>query len=159
MPRVPAGVLEPEGSMKAIAGLIGLSDAGEDLPVAALGEPAQQLRVELASCAGAVMVVVHIDTGLSRPLEGNQTLQWLPIRKADDPIVSLEDEPFVGGAKPTDARSHFGDGRDVEFPTDRCVLDVGAVNRQARSGIRWRWCLARARASTPYSFIVAAHRP
>jgi hypothetical protein len=87
--------------MKAVAGLVGLSDAGEGLPVAALGEPAQQLRVELASSAGAVMVVVHIDTGLSRPLEGNQTLQWLPIRKADDLVTSLEYEPFVGGAEPT----------------------------------------------------------
>jgi hypothetical protein len=108
---------------------------GEGLPVAALGEPAQQLRVELASSAGAVMVVVHIDTGLSRPLERNQTLQWLPISKADDLVTSLEYEPFVGGAEPTDARSHLTNGRDVDFPTDRCVLDVGTVNRQARSGI------------------------
>jgi hypothetical protein len=53
---VPAGVLEPEGSIKAVAGRVGLGDAGEDLPVAALAEPAQQLRVELASCAGAVIV-------------------------------------------------------------------------------------------------------
>ena len=121
--------------MKAVAGLVRLSDAGEGLPIAALGKPPQHLRVELASCAVAVMAVVHIDTGLSRPLEGNQTLQWLPIRKADDLVTSLEDEPFVGGAKPTDARSHFGDGRDVEFPTDRCVLDVGAVNRQTRTGV------------------------
>jgi hypothetical protein len=104
------------------------------LPIA-LGEPAQQLRAELASCAGAVTVDVDIDTGLSRPLEGSQALQWLPIREADDLIISLEDEPFVGGTKPIDARSHFGNGRDVDFPTDRCVLDVGAVNRQERSGI------------------------
>jgi hypothetical protein len=74
--------------MKAIAGLVGVSDSGEDLPVAALGKPQQQLRVELASSAGAVMVVVHIDTGLSRPLEGNQTLQRLPIGKADDLVTS-----------------------------------------------------------------------
>jgi hypothetical protein len=33
----------------------GLADAGEGLPVAPLGEPAQELRVELASSAGAVM--------------------------------------------------------------------------------------------------------
>jgi len=109
--------------------------ASEDLPVAALGEPPQQLRLELASCAGAVMVDVDIDAGLGRPLEGGQALRRLPIGKADDPIVSLEDKPFVGGAKPTGARSHFGDGRDVDFPTDRGVLDAGAVNRQARGSI------------------------
>jgi hypothetical protein len=68
-------------------------------------------------------------------LEGGQALQWLPIRKADDLVISLEDEPIVGGAKPTDARSHLISGRDVDFPTDRCVLDVGAVNRQACTGI------------------------
>ena len=61
-----------------MAGLVGLGDGSEDLPVAALGEPPQQLRVELASRAGAVMVHVDVDTGLSRPLEGNQALQWLP---------------------------------------------------------------------------------
>ena len=93
--------------MKAVAGLVGLSDAGEGLPVAAFGETAQQLRIELASSARAVMVDVDIDTGLSRPLESNQTLQWLPIRKANDLSVSLEDEPLVGGAEPIDARSHL----------------------------------------------------
>jgi hypothetical protein len=61
-----------------------------------------------------MMVDVDIDTGLGRPLEGGQALQWLPIRKADDLIISLEDEPFVGGTKPIDARSHFGNGRDVD---------------------------------------------
>jgi len=121
--------------MKAVAGLVRLSDAGEGLPIAALGKPPQHLRVELASCAVAVMAVVHIDTGLSRPLEGNQTLQWLPIRKADDLVTSLEDEPFVGGAKPIDARSHLTNGRDVDLPTDGGVLDVGTVNRQACGGI------------------------
>jgi hypothetical protein len=100
-----------------------------------LGEPAQQLRVELASSAGAVMVDVDIDTGLSRPLEGGQALQWLPIRKADDLVISLEDEPIVGGAEPIDARSHLISGRDVDFPTDRCVLDVRAINRHTRSRI------------------------
>jgi hypothetical protein len=61
-----------------------LGDAGEGLPVAALGEPAQQLRIELAAPAGATMVEVDIDTSLSRRLEGSQALQWLPVRKADD---------------------------------------------------------------------------
>ena len=78
---VHAGVLEPEGSMKAVAGRVGLSDAGEDLPVAALGEPPQQLRAELASCAGAVIIDVDIDAGLGRPLEGSQALHRLAIRK------------------------------------------------------------------------------
>jgi hypothetical protein len=102
---------------------------------APLGEPSQQLRVELASSASAVMVDVDIDTGLGRPLEGSQALQRLPTRKTDALIISLEDEPFVGGAKPIDARSHVGNGRDVDFPTDRCGLDIGAVDRQARGGI------------------------
>jgi hypothetical protein len=57
------------------------------------------------------------------------------VRKADDLVILLEDEPIVGGAEPIDARSHLVNGRDVDFPTDGCVLDVGAVNRQARSGI------------------------
>jgi hypothetical protein len=68
-------------------------------------------------------------------LEGGQALQWLPIREADDLIISLEDEPFLGGAERTGAGSDLTKGRDVDFPTDGCVLDVGAVNRQARSGI------------------------
>jgi hypothetical protein len=116
--------------MKAVARLVGLSDAGEGLPIASLGEPAQQLRVELASSASAVMVDVDIDTGLGRPLEGGQALQRLPIRKTDDLIIPLEDEQFVCGAKHIDARSHFGNGRDVDFPTDRCGLHKGAVDRQ-----------------------------
>jgi len=37
-----------------------LGDAGEGLSVAPLGEPAQQLRVELSSSAGAVMGDVDI---------------------------------------------------------------------------------------------------
>jgi len=68
-------------------------------------------------------------------LEGGKALQWLPVREADDLIISLEDEPFSGGAERTDAGSDLVIGRDVDFPTDGCVLDVGAVNRQARSGI------------------------
>jgi hypothetical protein len=85
------------------------------LPVAALGEPPQQLHVELASYAGAVMVAVDIATGLSRPLESGHALQSLPIRKADDLFISLEYEPFVGGAEPIDARSHLIESRDVEL--------------------------------------------
>jgi hypothetical protein len=81
--------------MKAFARLVGLSDAGEGLPTASLGEPAQQLRVDLASSASAVMVEDDIDTSLGRPLEGSQALQRLPICKTDDLIVSLEDEQFV----------------------------------------------------------------
>lgn len=65
---VHAGVTEPEGSMKAVAGHVGLSDAEEDLPIAALGEPPQQLSAQIASRAGAVMVGIDIATGLSRPL-------------------------------------------------------------------------------------------
>jgi len=53
--------------MQAVAGLAGLSDAEEDLPIAALGEPPQQLRAQIVSRAGAVTVGIDIDTGLSRP--------------------------------------------------------------------------------------------
>jgi hypothetical protein len=87
----------PGGTRRiAVARLVGLSDAGEGLPIASLGEPAQQLRVELASSARAVMVDVDIDTSLGRPLEGSQARQRLPIRKTDDMVISLEDKPFVG---------------------------------------------------------------
>jgi hypothetical protein len=47
--------------------------------------------------------------------------------QADDLVILLEDEPIVGGAEPIDARSHLVNGRDIDFPTDRRVLDVGAV--------------------------------
>ena len=36
-------------------------------------------------------------------------------RKADDLLISREDEPFVGGAEPADARIHLTNGRDVDF--------------------------------------------
>ena len=67
--------------------------------------------------------------------EPSRQLQRLPMRKTDDLTISLEDEPFVGGAKPINTRSHVGDGRDVDSPTDHCGLDIGAVDRQARGGI------------------------
>jgi hypothetical protein len=95
-----------------------LGDAGEGLRGAPLGEPAQQLR-----CSARLLRrrgdgrCRH--TGLGRPSEGGQALQWLPIREADDLIISVEDEPFLGAAERTDG----------------CVLDVGALNRYARSGI------------------------
>jgi hypothetical protein len=38
-------------------------------------------------------------------MEGGQAFRWLPIREADDLIISLEDEPFLGGAERTDASS------------------------------------------------------
>lgn len=100
------------------------------------------------------------DTGLGRPLEGGQALRWLPVPEAADLIISLEDEPFLGGADRIDAGSDVTKGRDVDFPTDGSVLDVGAVNREARSGTgaevrrtplpaftrlfsgRWLWCLS-----------------
>ena len=36
-------------------------------------------------------------------MEGGQALQWLPMREADDLVISLEDEPFLGDAERTDA--------------------------------------------------------
>jgi len=42
-----------------------LGDAGEGLPGAPLGDPAQQLRVELASSAGAVMGDVDIPVSVA----------------------------------------------------------------------------------------------
>lgn len=53
---VEAGIPKPEGSMKSVAGLVGLGDAGEDSPVAAIGEAAQHFYVECAAAAYAVMV-------------------------------------------------------------------------------------------------------
>jgi len=38
---VQASVLEPKRSMKTVAGLVGLGDAGKGPPIAALREPAQ----------------------------------------------------------------------------------------------------------------------
>jgi hypothetical protein len=98
--------------------------SAKQVEIGTLGEAPQQLCVELAS--GAVMVDVDADTGLSRPLEGCQALQWLPIRQANDLSVSLEYEPLVGGAEPTDARRRLTHGRYVDFPADCRVLDVGA---------------------------------
>src|SRR6516162_10917550 len=83
------------------------------------------------------MVDVDVDTGFSRPLEGSQTLQWLPVCEADDLIIAFQDEPFMGFAEPGDTRSHLTCGRDLDFPTDRRVLDIGAVNRNAGGRILW----------------------
>jgi hypothetical protein len=74
-------------------------------------------------------------TSLGRPLEGGQALQSPPIREADDLIISFEDEPFLGDAERTDAGSDLTKGRDVDVPTEGCVLDAGAPDRQARGGI------------------------
>jgi hypothetical protein len=76
-----------------------LGDAGEGLPIAPLGEPAQQ---ELRVCGRVLRRrgdgrCRH--AGLGRPLEGGQALQWLPIREADNLIVSLEDGRVLGGVE------------------------------------------------------------
>jgi hypothetical protein len=84
-------------------------------------------------------------------LEGGRALQWLPIREADDLIISLVDEPLLGGGERADAGSDLTKGRDVDFPTDGCVLDVGAVNRQARSGIL---CCSRSRVTARLHAII-----
>jgi hypothetical protein len=98
-----------------------------------LGEPAQGLRVEVASSAGAAMGDVDMPVPVAR---------WTAARrfsgcpcKTDDLIVSLEDEPVLGGAEPhrCGQRSHQRSG--VDFATDGCVLQVGAANRQARGAI------------------------
>ena len=65
---VEAGIPKPEGSMKSVAGLVALGDAGEDSPVAAIGEAAQHFYVECAATACAVMVAADIDTCLNRSL-------------------------------------------------------------------------------------------
>src|ERR1700757_2513795 len=83
------------------------------------------------------MVDGDVDTGFSRPLEGSQTLQRLPVREADDPIIAFQDEPFMGFSEPGDARGHLAYGRDFDFPTDCRVLDVGAVNLNAGRRILW----------------------
>ncbi len=91
-------MLEPEGSMKAVAGLVGLGDAGEGSPIAALGEPVQQLPVEFAAAADTLMVDGDIDTGLSRPLVGSPGIECVRGGVAEDLIVTFEDEPFVSVA-------------------------------------------------------------
>src|ERR1700722_1488009 len=83
------------------------------------------------------MVDVDVDTGLSRPFEGSQTLQWLPVCEADDLIIAFQDQPFMGFAQPGDTRGHLAHGRDLDFPTDRRVLDIRAVDRD--TGVRILW--------------------
>src|SRR5208283_4008006 len=123
--------------MKTVAGLVGLGDAGEGAPIAALGEPTQQSRVQLAATAGTVMIDVDIDAGLGRPLVGSQAIECVSVGEADDPITAFEDEPFVGVAGGGDARSHLSYGRDFDFPTDRRVQDIRAVNGNAGGRIVW----------------------
>jgi hypothetical protein len=106
----------PKDRWKLLLASLGLGDAGEGLPVAALGESTQQLTKKFASCACAVMVDIDIDTGFRRPSEGGEALQWLPAGEADDLIITFEDEPFVGATEPIDARSHLVNGRGRRFP-------------------------------------------
>jgi hypothetical protein len=79
---VQAGVLEPEGSMEPV---VELGDAGDGLPVGALGESMQQLtkKVRVLRRRGDGRCP---HTSLGRPLEGGQALQGLPMREADDLI-------------------------------------------------------------------------
>src|ERR1700744_855947 len=88
---VKADVGEPEGWVEAVAGVIGQSDAGEGLPAATFGECAPQVHIQRGSCATAVLVGVNVDAGFSRPLEAGQALQRLPVGKADDLAVALQD--------------------------------------------------------------------
>jgi len=120
---------EPQGSMKCGTGLVGLRDGGKHSPIAALAEPVQKLRVQLAAAAPPVMVGVDVDPGLGRPPVGGMEIQGMSVRESDCPVVALEDEPPVGVAGSGNAGRHLVDSRDVEFPTHRAVLDIGAVNR------------------------------
>ena len=81
-----------------------------------------------AAAAGAVMVAAD---GLSRTLEGRQAIKYVAAGEADHMIVMFENNPFVRLLGRGDTRSHFVSARCFDFPTDRRVLDVGAVNRNA----------------------------
>src|SRR5271154_7183293 len=53
----------------------------------------------------------------------------MPIRKAKDRSVALEDEPLVGGAEAVDARRHLSNGRDVDLPADRRGQNIRHASR------------------------------
>ena len=69
--------------MQAVAGLVGLGDAGNRLAITPIDEPPQQFGVERCSATGAVMAGIDVDAGLSRPLQGGQPLERLCVREAE----------------------------------------------------------------------------
>jgi len=87
---------------------------------------------EIVRCfaAAACAVMVAAD-GLSRPLEGRQAIKYVAVGEADHMIVMFENNPFVRLLGRGDTRSHLVYARCFDFPIDRRVLDVGAVNRKA----------------------------
>src|SRR5271157_1863308 len=77
------------------------------------------------------MVDVHVDTGFSRPSVRSQATKRVPVRETDDPIITFEDEAFVGFAGRGDTCGHLAFGRDLGLPTDRRVQHIRAINRNA----------------------------
>ena len=132
---VQTGLPEPQRPVKGVAGFVWLSDAGEDSPIAALAEPIEKLRVQLSSAAAAVMATVDIDADLDRPSIGGMKIERMSVGESDDLVVVFEDQPRVCIAGRGNSCSHLADGRDVEFPTHRAVLDVRTVDRQAPGGV------------------------
>ena len=115
--------------MKSVAGLVGLSDAGECSPEAALTEPVEELRVQRAAASAAMLVAGNIESGLDRPPKGRVEIEGVRVRESDCLVAAFEDEPGMSIGRRRDALSHLIGGRDIEFPTHRGVLDVGAVDR------------------------------
>src|ERR1700759_5359860 len=79
---------------------------------------------------------LDVHTDLDRPLVGRNAIKRVPIGEADDLIFTFEDEPFVSGTSGADTGGHLPHTRDFDFPTDRRVLDVGAIYGNAGGRIR-----------------------
>jgi hypothetical protein len=115
-----------------VAGRRSANRAGRSIRISSV----QQIELHPGH-VGAVILNVDMHTGLSGPLERSRRFSGCR-RKPDDPIISLEDDPFAGGAKPSDARSHLTTvGTSISL-TDGGVQHTGAVDRQARGGILCR---------------------
>jgi hypothetical protein len=87
------------------------------VPVAPSDETPQQRRVDLAPprwCA------VALDTwGSADRCKAASRFGGCLMRKANDLIISFQDEPLVGGEEPVDARGNLSHGRDVDLADRR----------------------------------------
>ena len=88
---VQTGLVESQRPVKGVAGIVRLSDASEDSPIAALAEPVEKLRVQLSAAAATVMVAVEVDTGLDRPSIGGMEIEGMSVGESDDLVVVFED--------------------------------------------------------------------
>lgn len=88
---IESGLPESQRPVKCVAGIVRLSDTGEDPPIAALAQAVQKLRVQLSAAAATVMVAVDVDTGLDRPSIGGVEIEGMSVRESDDLVVVFED--------------------------------------------------------------------